>query len=169
MRNVVNANAAVGFFLIAVGVFVIHQSFQIPVTRVAGWGPRAFPVLASIGVVLAGSLVLISGLKAGKASSSCSAPRGSAHPGAQHGAVVSVLGLIVLASGYVWLLDKIGYLLATALVTPAAFYLFGVRNPLALLIVTALCPLTYQIIFFELLRVYPPRGEWIDVVDLMRG
>jgi hypothetical protein len=155
----------VAIVLIATGALVIFQSFQIPVTRVGGWGPRAFPVLAAVGVVLAGLLVLIPALRGPAVPTAQeSAPDADALPGA----IWSVLGLIALGSAYIWSLDKIGYLLATALVAPAAFALFGVRRPLTLAIVAIICPIAYQIIFFELLRVYPPRGNWIDIVDQLR-
>jgi len=163
LRDALNASSVVGALLIATGAFVIHQAFQIPVTRVAGWGPRAFPVLAASGVMLAGLLVLVSGLRGGGAQAQAAAPDQAAG-----GAVLSVLGLVLLGSGYIWLLDKIGYLLATAVVTPAAFWLFGVRRPLPLVVATLACPIAYQVIFFEMLWVYPPRGEWIDLVDLLR-
>lgn len=160
-----NGGIAVAIVLIATGALVIFQSFQIPVTRVGGWGPRAFPVLAALGVVIAGLLVLIPALRgAASPAAQDSAPVEGALPGA----IWSVLGLIALGSAYIWSLDKIGYLLATALVAPAAFALFGVRRPLPLVIAAIACPIAYQIIFFELLRVYPPRGAWIDIVDQLR-
>ena len=179
MRRAVNESSVVGALLIATGAFVIHQAFQIPVTRVGGWGPRAFPVLAAGGVILAGALVLWSSLRAGGAPGPASAgvavtepgpepEPGPSQPEPERGAALSVLALIALGAAYVWALDKIGYLVATALVTPVAFWIFGVRRPLGLLAAAVICPLAYQVIFFELLRVFPPRGEWFDLLDWLR-
>ena len=163
-----NANVLVAIVLIATGALVIHQSFQIPVTRVGGWGPRAFPVLAALGVLLAGLLVLITALRGAALPGTELETPSTAAPQALPAAVWAVLGLIALGFAYIWMLDKIGYLLATALVAPAAFALFGIRRPLTLVIVAIACPIAYQIVFFELLRVYPPRGMWIDIVDQLR-
>jgi len=168
LQRALNQNSVAGAVLIAAGAFVVYQAFQIPATRVAGWGPRAFPVLAAIAVVLAGAVVLWSGLRGAADARSEPAAPGPTLPDAGGSALTSVLGLILVASGYIWLLDKIGYLLATALATPFAFWLYGVRRPVSLIAATILCPIIYQIVFIELMRVFPPRGEWIDLVDLLR-
>ena len=173
MQRALNADSVVGVVLIATGAFVVYQAFQIPVTRVAGWGPRAFPMLAALAVVLAGAVVVWSGLRGAAGAAPDPAARDPAAPdpaapGAEGGALPSVLGLIIAASGYIWLLDKVGYLLATALATPVVFWLFGVRRPVSLIAATILCPIIYQIVFIELMRVFPPRGEWIDLIDLLR-
>jgi putative tricarboxylic transport membrane protein len=46
--------------------------------------------------------------------------------------------------------------------------LFGIRNPLSLLIAAIVCPAVYHAIFFMGLGVYPPYGEWFDLLDLFQ-
>ena len=48
-------------------------------------------------------------------------------------------------------------------------WLFGMRSPLWLLVTAIICPAIYHLIFFVLLGVFPPFGEWFDLLDVLQG
>ena len=72
--------------------------------------------------------------------------------------------LLALAVLYVLLMGRAGYLVSTALTAPAAFALFGLRRPAALLAAALLCPTVLHVAFFVFLGVFPPRGAWFDTL-----
>ncbi|MGR3539817.1 MAG: tripartite tricarboxylate transporter TctB family protein [Hasllibacter sp.] len=113
------------------------------------WGPRVVPLLAAATLALSGAAV----------AASARPPRAGADG---TGRAVLLLGLAVL---YVPAIDRVGYLVATALAAPAAFALFGVRGPARLALAATLVPLALHLAFFRLLGVFPPLGAWFDLLD----
>lgn len=139
------------------------------------WGPRTVPLLASLLLVLCGAADALLSPRSPSAGEGTvrvnkGDPPGTAHDGSRDGSlagdwrVAALLGLAVL---YVLAIDRIGYLAATALVSPCGFALFGVRRPLALLAATLIVPLALHVAFFRLLGVFPPFGRWFDVLDVV--
>ncbi len=147
-----------GLALIALGAGASLAALTIDPAPDGGWGPRAFPLAASLSILVLGLLQL----------------RGAPEPAAASGrtapaALRRVLLLLGLAVGYVWLISKIGYLLATGIATPLAMLLFGVRRPWVLLVAAILCPLVYHVIFFRGLGLFPPYGAWFDLAEFIGG
>ena len=119
------------------------------------WGPRTVPLLAA-GTMAAAGLALLRAAPAGPARAD--AP----FDDAPVGPVALLLALAVL---YVLGIDRVGYLVATALAAPAAFALFGMRRPLPLAVAALAAPLLLHLAFFRVLGVFPPLGAWFDLLD----
>ena len=133
----------------------VIASFQIERDPGGGWGARMFPLFGSGMLLLIGTAELRGALRG-------QVPEGKS-------VAQSVWLLLGLALGYVWLIGKIGYLFSTALTAPLALLIFGIRRPAGLLLAAVLCPALYHLIFFELLGVFPPYGEWVDLLDIVQG
>lgn len=148
--------AAIAAVLITISIAALIASFQIDKDPGGGWGARIFPLFGAGALLLVGVLELRLGLRlAGRAAPTRAAP--------------SVWMLLGLALGYVWLISKFGYLFSTGLIAPMVFWVFGMRRPVGLLLAAVLCPAIYHLIFFELLGVFPPYGDWIDLLDILQG
>jgi len=152
-----NASIVVGGSLCLLGALAGYFSLQIPAEANGDTGARTFPFLA------AGALLVLGALEARK---------GINAPGQQLAfpeRAPAVLGTIAIGIFYVLLITKLGYLIATAVAAPLILMVFGLRNPLGLLAAAVLCPAVYHLIFFELLGVFPPYGEWFDLLDVLHG
>jgi hypothetical protein len=82
--------------------------------------------------------------------------------------LMQIAAALALSLFYVWIISKLGYLISTAIVAPSILLLFGIRNPLGLLIAAIVCPAVYHALFFMGLGVFPPYGEWFDLLDLFQ-
>ena len=158
-----------GLVLVALGALAGASALLIgPWGSASGgaWGPRTVPLLAAATLALSGVAIA----RAHPSPSAAHPPRAvEGNPVVPEGdgataerGVAMLLGLAVL---YVLLIDRIGYLLATALAAPAAFWLFGVRRPLRLLVAALAVPLALHVVFFRMLGVFPPLGAWFDPLD----
>ena len=152
-----NPSIVVGGFLCLLGAFAGYFSLQIPAEASGNTGARTFPYLAAGALLLLGSLELRKGVMA------------TGTPLALPDRIFPILGTMALGVAYILLISKLGYLIATALIAPAILWLFGIRNPVGLLAAAILCPAVYHFIFFVLLGVFPPYGEWFDLLDLLQG
>ena len=147
----------VGLGLAAVGAAAGIAALGIGSGWGAGsWGPRAVPLLA------AGALVL-----AGLAESRAAGPAPTAGPAQVSGDERSAWALLAIAVLYVLLLGRMGFLVSTMIAAPAVFWLFGGRGPTRLLAAAILLPLALHAVFFRFLGVFPPRGSWFDLLDLL--
>lgn len=136
-------------------IAALVASMQIEKDPGGGWGARIFPLFGSGTLLLVGVLEMRNALAGKVPSSKPVAP--------------SIWLLLGLALGYIWLISKVGYLFSTALAAPLALWIFGVRRPAGLLLAAVLCPAIYHLIFFELLGVFPPYGQWIDLLDILQN
>ncbi|HIC82093.1 MAG TPA: tripartite tricarboxylate transporter TctB family protein [Kiloniellaceae bacterium] len=153
-----NGATVVGAVLAAFGAAAVIASFGIDPDPDGGWGARIFPLAAAAALLLLGAMEMAKGLTAQDAAPIRMAPQLS-----------GILALLLLSLAYVWLMGKLGYLISTALAAPLALWLFGIRNPLGLLAAALLCPLAYHLVFFLGLGVFPPLGEWFDLLDVIGG
>lgn len=131
-------------------------------------GPGVFPF--SLGLLLAflGLLLITTAMNREKMSD----------PSANDGAIADgepaparrleaavVASTVLLFFGYAFLLDKIGFLLATPVAVIAALYLVvGVRSWLRILSMAAALTAGSYILFGVLLGTYLPRGAWIQLI-----
>ena len=152
-----------GFVLVAAGLVAGGAALGI-----GGWGPRIVPLLAAASLVASGAAIAGASPRRGTTAPPPIMVEGEVPDGAspdsptREAAVLWLLGLAVL---YVLAIDRVGYLLATALAAPIAFWLFGTRRPLSLLVAATLVPLALHVAFFRLLGVFPPFGQWFDLLD----
>lgn len=153
-----NATTVIGGFLILFGLIAAYFGFQIPAEADGDTGARIFPLIGSFSLILMGALELRKGLS--EVDVAAVSPASNLAP---------VLGLLALSVAYLWLITYFGYLIGTAAAAALAMRLFGMRNPLWLLVAAVLCPAIYHLIFFELLGVFPPLGKWFDLLDVIQG
>lgn len=143
----------VGGGLIVLGLAAAASSFTIALGPGGEWGARFFPLLAAGALILTGFAEF---RHDGAADASAQTEETSA---------LRVLFLAFTSLAYIWLISKIGFLASTALVAPLAFWQFGMRRPLLLLLVALLVPLAFHFVFFRMLGAFPPLGAWFDILD----
>ena len=148
------AARGVGVALILIGIGATVTSLSIDLDQYGRWGARYFPLGGSITLVVLGLLEL-RGAKV-------SAPTDRRH-------LPAIGALLILSLAYIWSISAFGYLVSTALAAPAALWIFGVRNPIGLLAAGVLCPAIYHGIFFVALGVFPPLGQYFDLLDVIGG
>ena len=156
-RTLLNQSTIIGSILILFGAGALLASFDIPLDPDGQLGARTFPVLAAGVIFILGVIEMISGITQDSID-----PKES-----DRKILIQVLLLLGLSLFYVWIMAKIGYLISTAITAPLVLMLFGVRNRIALVIAAILCPVTYHLLFFVGLGVFPPYGEWFDLLDLL--
>ena len=158
MINNQNRAVLVGGAVCLIGLGALYGALQIPRGAEGGMGgARIFPYLASGAILVFGALEFQRGIR-GIDTTRFALTK----------VPFEIASLLALAIAYVWLITKLGFLIATGLVAPAALFLFGIRSPLGLFVTMVICPAIYQLIFFELLGVFPPFGEWFDLLDVIQ-
>lgn len=153
-----NASTTVGGFLVVFGLIAAFIGLQIPAEADGDTGARIFPLIGSLSIALMGALELRSGLA-----------NADGDPLSLTSSPASIVGLLALSIAYVWLITMFGYLIGTGIAAALAMWMFGMRSPLWLLVSAIVCPAIYHLIFFELLGVFPPFGEWFDLLDVIQG
>lgn len=160
-RSFINQSTAVCITLALIGAGAILASIGIPKDPDGGLGARVFPLMASGSLLLLGVIGLITDQTA-------DAERANEVRRGHKKTLVQVFLLLALSLFYVWIIGKLGYLISTALVAPLVLMSFGIRNPFGLLIAAIVCPAIYHALFFIGLGVFPPFGEWFDLLDVIR-
>lgn len=157
-----NSTAIIGLGLTGLGLAAVVASFGINLDHDGGWGARIFPLVGSSTLVVLGVLEMLKG-QAMQPVPTNTQETSEANP------LARIITLLILSFAYLWLIGKIGYLISTGLAAVAALMVFGIRNPLGLTLAAILCPLVYHLIFFVLLGVFPPYGEWFEPLDIIQG
>ncbi|MCG7522821.1 tripartite tricarboxylate transporter TctB family protein [Ruegeria sp. Ofav3-42] len=158
--RVLNSSTVIGAGLAIFGLVAVAASMAINPDPDGGWGARIFPLVGSGALVVLGVVECVKGL-------SSSAP--ATTPKEEGSILPRIFSLLVLSLAYVWLMGKLGYLISTGIAAVLVLMIFGVRNPIGLLIAAIVCPAIYHLIFFVMLGVYPPYGEWFDLLDVIQG
>jgi putative tricarboxylic transport membrane protein len=143
--------------LLAFGLFVLFGAFQVSGREgLSPSGPRFFPLVVAVGLLVFGTLFLISTtLRQDRYLGEKAAAEGAATDWPTTGQVVSILVV------YAFLLDPLGYIVATALLFPAAAYVLGSRGRRKVLRNLAIGVVLGVLVFFsftELLGVRLPDG-----------
>lgn len=157
--SVISQLTVTSLALLLIGICSVVVSLDIPKDPDGGLGARVFPMMSSGALVLLGVLGILSGIKG--YSNERKEKKGENF-------FLKITGLLVLSLFYVWIISKLGYLISTALVSPLILLLFGVRNLAGLLIAAIICPVVYHAVFFIGLGVFPPYGEWFDLLDVIQ-
>ena len=146
------AARVVGLALATAGLATAGLSLGLGSGMGDAWGPRMVPLLAASALTAAGL-------------ADAAWPHPAVVPDAAGaGRVALLLGLAVL---YVAAIDRVGYLLSTALAAPAALTLFGQRRIPVLVAAAIGLPVALHLVFFRLLGVFPPWGVWFDLLDVV--
>jgi putative tricarboxylic transport membrane protein len=147
-------DAVFGALLVILGGAVLWhvQSFpKIPGQQV---GPALFPGLISAGLVVAGALLCVSGVRArrtGEAWFTVADWMGS------RGHFTAFAAVLLGGIAYVWLAEPIGFLLVAPVLLFVWMLVLGVKPPRAALI-AAIGTLAIWYVFYKLLRVPLPWG-----------
>jgi len=147
-------DAVFGALLVILGGAVLWhvQSFpKIPGQQV---GPALFPGLISVGLVVAGALLCVSGVRArrmGEAWFTVADWMGS------RGHFTAFAAVLLGGIAYVWLAEPIGFLLVAPVLLFVWMLVLGVKPPRAALI-AAIGTLAIWYVFYKLLRVPLPWG-----------
>lgn len=158
-RSFLNEATVTSIALALIGAGAMLVTFDIPLDPDGGLGARVFPMISSGALILLGAIGFLTGLK----------PVAPRKDRTDSKILVQIAAVLALSLLYVWIIGKLGYLISTALVAPAILMLFGIRNPLGLLIAAIVCPAVYHAVFFIGLGVFPPYGEWFDLLDLFNN
>jgi putative tricarboxylic transport membrane protein len=148
---------------LALVLFALAWSWVVVATIPPGWegepGPRGFPLLLGIGLGALGLYL------------STSAFLGRADPGADQDRIepvsrseVRVVGLTILVLvAYAFLLDKLGFLVATPIVVALALWLIvGQRSWARLLLLAAGVTIGSYLVFGVLMAAHLPEGAWLQ-------
>ena len=143
--------------LLAFGLFVLFGTFQLSGREgLSLSGPRFFPLVVAVGLLVFGTLFLISTtLRRDRYLGEKAAAEGVATDWSTTGLIAAILVV------YAFLLDPLGYIVATALLFPAAAYVLGSRGRRKVLRNLAIGVVLGVVVFFsftELLGVRLPDG-----------
>ena len=140
--------------MLVVGIGTVVATLWILLDHNGSWDARSFPLISAATLILLGGLLLRP--SADEEAPATSIPRGPFY----------LLALVII---YLWLIGKFGYLISTAAIAPVTLWLFGIRNPTTLAVAAIAIPAAYHVLFFEVLGVFPPYGEWFDLFDVIGG
>jgi len=157
-RSFLNQSTVTSIALALIGAGAMVASIDIPRDPDGDLGARVFPMMSSGALILLGTIGFLAGLK----------PVAIRKEKAGNKLLAQIAAVLALSLFYVWIIGKLGYLISTALVAPLILMLFGIRNPIGLVIAAIVCPAVYHAIFFMGLGVFPPYGEWFDLLDLFQ-
>jgi len=152
-----NTNILIGLFLSAIGGLACFLTLGMDTVSSDSHGAQIFPLIGSLLVLVFGLVEIIRAVRGNDSS-----VRLSNRP-------VIIFNLLLLCGTYLWGIHYFGYVLATAIAAPLIFWLFGNRTPLTLLAASFVIPFVFHLLFFELLGVFPPYGQWFDFLDLLGG
>ncbi len=150
-----------GIVLTVLSLIAIWGAWQVPAAGPGDTWAGIVPFGAAVALLVLSSLVLLGGLQA--------MLRGEGAIPFGNTGTLDILILFAIALLYQQSFRWFGYILPTAIVAPVVLYIFGVRNPIGLVLSAVICPLVFHVLFFELLGVFPPYGEVFDLGDWLWG
>ena len=143
--------AVVGSVMLVVGLVLLWQTFQIPGEGFDPQGPRFFPLLVVVLWLVLSVLYLV-----GHVLALARGQQGAASEPFQHR--LSAVLLVVLLVGYAFVLDPVGYWIATSVFFVLAARLLGSRNLMRDVTVGVLLSLAVYLAFTQALGVRLPEG-----------
>jgi len=133
--------------------YFLYLTFQLPVPKggtTLDVGPRAFPMILLLGMILLSALVVIQNVRAKKLCEIIETP----HPRNFW------IGLIFIFL-YAYLLEIVGFVVLTPIATYLFMYAIGVRNKKILIGGTLALWIILTVTFPMAMDVQLPRGVWI--------
>jgi hypothetical protein len=128
---------------------------------VYGIGPKDFPLVLGIILVVMSALLLLRTLGAGQAGDGIKEDSTAADPEFAGGGKFAV-GIFLLIILYGFLIERTGFLLATPIIIIGALTgLLRMRNPAVILALALGITAASWLIFNKLLGIYMPPGSWI--------
>lgn len=163
--NANRRNRIVGLVLLVVAVVWSVVVFQtIPAgSGGSAIGPRAFPLFLGFILIALSAAILLRSFFA-REDDPKAAPDEAAPAPVSRSEMWPVAGVFLLTILYGFLMQKIGFLLATPIVVLIALaVILGVRQPVTIVGMAIGISVGCWIIFGNLLGVYLPRGSWISL------
>lgn len=147
-------------------VFAIAWSITVYLTVPAsadGIGPRDFPLILGIALVILSVLLLLRTLRPGGATPLPGTDKKGGAPEFAGGGKFAI-GLFLLIILYGFLIERTGFLLATPIIVIGALAgLLRMRDPLVILAISFGITAGCWLIFYKLLGIYMPPGSWISI------
>ncbi len=142
-----------GFVVVLAGIY-FYATSQIPTLEIGDpLGPKAFPQLLGIGLIISGVMLLIEIIKAGKYPEA--RPRLTRKDIAHYWIVGAVAGWTLL---YFLVFEKLGYMIATTIYLLALTTYFNKKRTVTNVLTSVLfCVISY-VMFTQLLGVTLARG-----------
>ena len=147
--SAINQLTVTYFALLVLGICAAVASLEIPRDPNGSLGARVFPIMASVTLIILGILGILGGVSQIKGRINAETEKSTST------SFFKVAALLILSIFYVWTMSTFGYLVSTALISPLILLLFGIRNPVGLLIAAIVCPAVYHAIFFMGLECLP--------------
>lgn len=149
-RWLVVAGAAVALW----GGYALWKAYDIrQPTAYRPMGPRVFPVIISAALIVLGVLFVIETLR--RADDAVEKHVATELRTADHRQAAMIVGLLIV---YAWAFERIGYVVATTALFPAASRVLGSRRLLRDVIVAVILSVVAFTVFTELLSIDLPEG-----------
>lgn len=142
----------IGALMLLLAAVYLYATTKIPTLEIGDpLGPKAFPVLLGIALILAAILLLIETLKP------ADAPHGEAGP-VDRRHLWLIAGVTLWTALYFWVFDHAGYLVATIAYLLALTGVFNRGKWLANVLTSVLFALGSYVMFVKILGVTLPAG-----------
>lgn len=143
---------ALGFAVAVIGAIFLWAGWDIPTGRTMV-GPRSVPAIAS-GLIMFGGFAIALAPMIGRAT--------GIGVGKPHKVLTIVLPAVALALAALWLWGAVGWTLATLIVAPIFFAIFGARGWRELVLFPLILVSILYLIFYQLLGLWHGTGWLID-------
>ena len=155
----------IGVLTLLLAAIYLYATTWIPTLEIGDpLGPKAFPNLLGIALILAAILLLFETLKADASKEGKAAPADRRH-------LWLIAGVTLWTALYFWVFDRVGYLLSTAIYLLALTSVFNRGKRLANILTSVLFALGSYVLFVEILGVslakgVPPIDSLSSAVDI---
>lgn len=155
----------IGVLTLLLAAVYLYATAQIPTLEIGDpLGPKAFPVLLGIALILAAMLLLFESLKAGAVEEGAAAPADRRH-------LWLIAGVTLWTALYFWVFDRAGYLVSTTVYLLVLTGVFNRGKRFANILTSVLFALGSYILFVAILGVslakgVPPLDSLSTAVDV---
>ncbi|KIT16261.1 tripartite tricarboxylate transporter TctB family protein [Jannaschia aquimarina] len=146
--------------VILIGLVFAVEAWRIDPRSYEAVGPRFVPVLLAATMIGLGLLVALGAMLRNP---SAQPLREEGDLGFEGSDLKRVMAVIGAGAAYTFCFWAFGYMAATALGMLLALLAFGVRSPLALILLPIFAAIAYQALFMGLMGLLDPRGALLDL------
>lgn len=138
--------------------------YQMVPTSTSGIGPRAFPLFLGLLLIAMSTLLLLRTIGSSPAAEDIKEDDKTPDPEFAGGGKFAI-GIFLLIALYGFLIERIGFLLATPVIIIGALAgLLRMRNPAVILALAIGITAGCWLVFNKMLGIYMPPGSWISIV-----
>ena len=168
-KTVACSNLVGALVFIVLGIWAWIQTSGFQTVKGTYVQPSLFSRIMIIGMLIFSLVLLIQSvykLMTMKEDDLLARPAASIHV-VKDKSIQAALAVIVLCIGFVALLDILGYVICSALISIAIMYLIGKRNLMQMVLVSVLVPVGMWFLFYKVLTVNIPMGPLSILRDLV--